>query len=89
MDAKRTHIMIPDDLAAEIDAIVGKHRRSQFLVDAARRELKRLRMLAALERAEGAWKEKDHPELRAGADRWVARQRREAERRFRRVTRWP
>ena len=87
MVTKRTHIAIPDDLATEIDAMVGKRGRSRFLVEAARRELKRRTMLAALERAEGAWKIAEHPELKGGADRWVRRQRQEAEQRFRRVTR--
>ena len=31
MNAKRTHIVIPEQLAVEIDTIVGKRWRSAFL----------------------------------------------------------
>jgi metal-responsive CopG/Arc/MetJ family transcriptional regulator len=53
MKTKRTHIVIPEELAGEIDTLVGERGRSSFLAQAARRELKRLRMLKALERADG------------------------------------
>lgn len=68
---KRSHIVIPADLACEIDAVVGKRRRSAFLAEVVRKELKRFRMLKALEHAAGSWKDKDHPELRKNAARWV------------------
>lgn len=89
MANKRTHIVIPEELAAEIDTMVGKRGRSRFLVEAARRELKRIRMLKALDRAGGAWKDKDHPELREGAAVWVDKLRKEEEKRFRRMTSKP
>ena len=80
MKVRRTHIVIPEDLAREIDRVVGKRGRSAFLAEAGRKELKRLRMLRALERAAGSWKDKDHPELRRGAARWVEGLRQEDER---------
>jgi hypothetical protein len=79
MNTTRTHIVIPADLASEIDTLVGKRGRSRFLADAARKELKRLRMLKALEKASGSWKDKDHPELRKSAARWVKGIRKEDE----------
>lgn len=78
MSHRRAHIVIPEDLAAEIDEVAGKRGRSQFLIESARRELSRRRMSLAISRAAGAWKDKDHPELRRGADRHVAQMRREA-----------
>jgi len=86
MNTKRTHIVIPEDLGREIDTLVGKRSRSSFFAEAARKELKRRRMIIALERAAGSWKGKDHPELRKGAAQWVAKLRREDERRFQKVT---
>ncbi len=86
MNTKRTHIVIPANLASEIDTLVGKRGRSGFLVRAARNELKRLRMLKALERAAGSWKDKDHPELKKGAARWVESLRKEDERRPEKLT---
>lgn len=86
MKTKRTHIVIPAVLAGEIDRVVGKRGRSGFLAEAARKELKRLRLLKALERAGGSWKDRDHPELSKGAAQWVERLRKQDERRFRAVT---
>lgn len=85
MDAKRTHIVIPSQLVAQIDTLVGKRGRSAFLTQAAVKELARLRQIRALEAAAGAWKDKDHPELKRGADRWVKQIRRETDRRLRQI----
>lgn len=80
MGYKRTHVVIAEELVSEIDRLVGKRGRSRFLSQAAERELKRLRMLKALERAAGSWKDEHHPELKKGAARWVAELRRLDER---------
>ena len=45
-------------------------------------ESMRLRQLKALEAVTGAWKDKDHPELKQGAAKWVRKIRQETERRF-------
>lgn len=82
MSHKRAHIVIPEDLAAEIDEVAGKRGRSQFLIESARKEISRYRMIRAISQAAGAWKDEDHPELRRGADRHVATLRREAEHRL-------
>ncbi len=82
----RTHVVLPQRLVEEIDRLVGKRGRSAFLADAARREVRRLRLLEAVDAAAGSWKDSDHPELRRGAARWVSRLRREDDARFRRVT---
>jgi hypothetical protein len=71
MNAKRTHVVLSDQLVKEIDTLVGARQRSMFLTQAAERELMRLRQLRALETVTGAWKDKDHPELRQGAAKWV------------------
>lgn len=55
----RTHIIIPQDLALEIERLVGKRGRSQFLVEAAWKELKRRRMLASIDTATGSWLQKN------------------------------
>ncbi len=86
MNTKRTHIVIPQELVAEIDTVVGKRGRSAFLTQAAEKELMRLRQLKALGTAAGSWKDEDHPELRQGAAKWVKKLRREYDRRFEKVT---
>lgn len=84
--SKRTHIVIPEQLAQEIDTLIGKRGRSSFLTEPAWKEVRRLRMLNALEQATGSWKDKDHPELKAGATKYVERLRKETEKRLAVVT---
>jgi hypothetical protein len=47
--------------------------------------LMRLRQIKALQSAVGAWKDKDHPELKQGAAKWVDKLRRQDEKRFKEV----
>lgn len=75
---KRTHILLPEDLAREIDAIAGRRGRSAFLVETAREALRKRKLLGFLESAV-AWKDADHPELAQGAAKWVRHLRRENE----------
>ena len=82
MSTRRTHIVIPEPLVSEIDRLVGKRGRSEFLTQAAEKELRRLQQIKALEGAAGSWKDKDHPELKAGTEVWVQKLRRESEVRF-------
>lgn len=78
----RTHVVIPQNVVAAIDAVVGARGRSRFLVEAAERELRRLAQSKALEQAAGTWKREDHPELEKGAAAWVRSLRTEGERRL-------
>jgi hypothetical protein len=81
MSHKRAHVVIPEDLAAEIDQVAGKRGRSHFLVEAARLEISRHRMIRAISQAAGPWKDDDHPELSRGAASHVTTMRRQSERR--------
>ncbi len=67
----RTHVVLPGDLLAAIDHLVGKRGRSSFLKQAAWEEVKRQRLLRLLESPEPIWKAGDHPELKGGAAVWV------------------
>jgi hypothetical protein len=50
---------------------------------AAERERMRLRQLKALKAAAGSWRDEDHPELKGGAAKWVAKLRSQDGKRFR------
>jgi len=78
---KRTHILLPEDLAREIDAIAGRRGRSAFLVKTAQEALRRAKLLRVLQSDKPIWKDKDHPELRKGSANWVRKLRKENERR--------
>jgi hypothetical protein len=84
MSVRRAHVVLPEDLVEEIDRVVGARKRSAFLADLARRELKRRRLMEILARPDPIWKDDDHPELADGAESWVRRLRAEAEHRFQR-----
>jgi Arc/MetJ-type ribon-helix-helix transcriptional regulator len=86
MNTKRTHVVLSEQLVKDIDTFVGSRRRSSFITQAAERELMRLRQIAALKAAAGAWKDKDHPELKQGSAKWVRKLRQENEQRFKKVT---
>jgi len=73
---KRIYIGISVQLAGQADTIVGKRGRSPFFVQVAEKELMRLRQIEALKIAAGAWKDKDHPELKQSAAKWVKKLRR-------------
>jgi hypothetical protein len=86
MTSKRTHVVLSDQLVKDIDTLVGTRQRSSFISQAVEKELMRLRQLKALEAAAGSWKDKDHPELKHGAAKWVEKLRRQDEERFQKVT---
>jgi len=85
MTTKRAHVLVPEDLLREIDALVGPRGRSSFLVETARQEVRRQKMLHFLGSTDSAWKDKDHPELAGGAAAWVRQLRTEGD--ARRVSR--
>lgn len=84
MSTIRTHVVLPEDLIREIDALVGPRGRSAFIVETARDAVRRKRLLQFLRSDEPAWKEENHPELANGAAAWVRKLRAESERATRR-----
>jgi hypothetical protein len=79
---KRVHILLPEDLAREIDAVAGRRGRSAFLVETAQEALRRRKLLEFLARPEPAWKEADHPDMGDSAA-WVRKLRNESDQRSR------
>ena len=82
MPRHRTLVQFPPEVVAEIDKIVGARGRSAFLVDLAKREIKRQRLLKVFENREPIWKDADHPEMRGDSDNWIRQMRAESEARF-------
>jgi len=75
----------PPEVIAEIDKIVSHGKRTAFLVDLAKREIKLNRQRKALRAAKGSWRPEDHPELAEGAAKWVHGLRQESLKRFERI----
>ena len=85
MPRHRTLVQFPPEVVAEIDKIVGASRRGAFLVDLAKHEIKRQRLLKAFKNREPIWKDEDHPEMRGDSDNWIRQMRAESEARFERI----
>jgi len=71
MAQKRAHVFLPESLLADIDHLFGKGNRSAFLTGIAEREVRRQKLLLALDDARGCWKHEDHPELADGVGVYV------------------
>jgi hypothetical protein len=77
----------PAEVIAEIDKLVSDGKRTAFLVELAKREIKLNRQRQALRAVTGAWKTEDHPELAAGAAGCVRQIRQESVKRFEKIQR--
>ena len=66
--AIRTHILFPEGLAKDLRRLIGRGRRSQFVSEATRERLRRVKLGLALEGAAGAWGDKEHPDLKTSDD---------------------
>lgn len=64
----KTHLVFSRELLESIDEFVGKRKRSRFVLEATKEKLAKERFLKILERTAGAWKDKNHPKLRARKD---------------------
>ena len=77
MGSQRAHIVIPQDLIEEIDSVVGPRGRSAFLVETARAELRKRKLLALLRTPAPIMRDEDYPELATmGTQAWVKKMRR-------------
>ena len=81
MGLQRAHIVLPNELIEQIDSLVGPRGRSAFLVETARAELCRRRLLSFLKDETLVWKEEHHPELAKSTGAWVKELRRQSDRR--------
>jgi hypothetical protein len=79
MGSQRAHIVLPNELIEEIDSLVGPRGRSAFLVETARAELRRRRLLSFLHNEKLVWKDQHHPELAKGTGAWVKQLRRQSD----------
>lgn len=72
----KAHMVFPEDVLQSIDKMVGKRKRSKFVVEATKKELKRVQFLQALRETAGTWKDENHPDLKEkGTYQWVREQR--------------
>jgi hypothetical protein len=84
MPRNRVLVPFPAEVIAAIDQIVSHEKRTSFLVNLAKQEIKRQRLLKLFDDPEPIWKPEDHPEI-DDAGEWVRKLRAESEARLQRV----
>lgn len=74
---EHTHIGLPEELLAQIDALVGKHKRSEFITEVLEKGLRRRRRMEMADEMMDSLKEADIPgwETAESIDQWVHAQR--------------
>jgi hypothetical protein len=72
-DARRAHVVIPEALLREVDALVGPRRRSDFFVEAAREKIAREVLRGAAHDLAGSLRDQEIPgwETPEAASAWV------------------
>jgi metal-responsive CopG/Arc/MetJ family transcriptional regulator len=80
---RRAHVLIPDDLLQDVDALVGPRRRSEFLVEAAREKLARETLRREAHKLGGSLADVETPgwETSEASREWVRALRRESDER--------
>ena len=72
MATLRTHIVLPAELAQDIDELAGPRGRSAFIVETAAKEVRRRKLLAFLQSDQPVWLDENHPDLaEMGTAEWV------------------
>ncbi len=80
----RTHVVIPKDLVASVDELVGRRARSKFFADAAAEKLARARLSRLARSVAGSLAAVDIPgwESSEAAEEWVRASRRADDKRL-------
>jgi len=67
---RQANFLLSEELVEELRRSVQREQ-SQLVEAALQKELKRLKLERALEGSFGAWKDKNHPEIRASTEQFV------------------
>lgn len=69
----RTHVVLPDELVNDIDELVGKRKRSAFIVETIEERVKREMQLKAIREGAGSLDLKKYPHwsTREKTEEWV------------------
>lgn len=61
--SRRTNLLLPEDLVAEVDRVAGPRGRSRYIAEAVQARLRRDRLREVVERTAGAWSAEEYPEF--------------------------
>lgn len=68
---KQANFLLPSDVLNELKTSVPKRQQSKVVAEALRKELRRIKLAKVLDTSFGAWKDKDHPDLKKGTEAFV------------------
>jgi len=74
---ERLNLYLTKPLMDDLRRIVPARERTRFVEEILARELRRRKLLDAIESSYGAWKDEDHPDMLTGEDidRWIEERR--------------
>jgi len=74
VEKERLNLYLPKDVVDDLRRYVPARERTRFVSETLARELRALKLKAAIEASAGAWRDEDHPELATpqDIDRWIA-----------------
>ncbi|MDO9129800.1 MAG: hypothetical protein Q8N45_10580 [Anaerolineales bacterium] len=74
---ERLNLYLNKPLMDDLRRIIPARERTRFVEEVLARELRRRKLLKAIESSYGAWKDEDHPDMLTGEDidRWIEEQR--------------
>lgn len=67
-DKIKAHLVLPRDLVQAVKKAVGPRKQSEFIAQATKEKLEKMRFDLAFKEAIGAWKEENHPDLKKESD---------------------
>lgn len=74
---ERLNLYLTKPLMDDLRRTIPARERTRFVEEVLARELRRRKLLKAIESSYGAWKDEDHPDMLTGEDidRWIEEQR--------------
>lgn len=77
VEKERLNLYLPKSLVDDLRDTIPARERTQFITDVLARELRRCKLLKAIENSYGAWQDEDHPNMATGRDidYWIQEQR--------------
>ena len=81
---ERMNLYVTKSLMDDLRKVVPARERTRFVEDVLARELRRRKLMDALEKAYGVWEDEDHPDMKTpeDIDRWIEEGRKRATRDF-------
>lgn len=71
--AVRINILFPEELINSLKKIAGKRKRSNFIVEATKEKINKIKLGLAIESAAGCWKDEEYANLKTSEDieKWI------------------